>query len=216
MNPLYSWMNEIQYGGDPRKQCQAPFKYQLDGTEWLIATNGHMLCAVKQTSDAELIKHVTIDTILQCNEAGYQASMEALRNWVGEDSLKPCSACERTGYVQCNCNGDEKCTKQHMDDTGEVECEQCDGVGLTGFEHRLGRIGGILINRILIAKALHRLQAETVDVFMGPKQRSFGEFIPVIFAAQDWRIAVMPIDYAALVDHPNEVVEFTAWNKVTA
>lgn len=191
----------------PEGRYNEPFRFEMNGSTWVGATNGWGM-AVVQTNDDEALAAATghtpggdngVATALGPDVDGEPVSLPALREWCAEKPHRvPCEHCKGTRRLTCSeCKGTGRiehecdCGHCHIDDDGpcdecggekEYDCEECtDG---TQEAVVLGAIGGIVVNRVLLAKVL--ASAPPSDVLMLRVAEG-----SVHLSAPWWRAAVM-------------------------
>lgn len=176
-------MKHLCRPSDPRDLIQRPFYFVgSDHQAYYVATNGHILCAVKvdrpHRKPLVLNGHVQsfLDELLKNPGKGRVARRSNLLKWAGLDNVRTCPTCHGDGYVTCpKCNGemgswndgiwldcDNCCTLEAID--GEIYCPICKGHGIMNFGIKAGLIEGIRINRRYAAKPLNRLPGDEITV----------------------------------------------------
>jgi hypothetical protein len=155
-------------GGKSREWLRQPMSATLRGKRCAVALNGYLLAAVEGehgypeagTNESRLAEIVP-------NDGREIAVMDAVQvqAWCGPvvpDEIKDCPECKGTGRTACpECDGTgEACCGSCG---SEIDCEECDDgmvdcdceAGKIVMESRRpGRIGDVLIDRQILAKAI--------------------------------------------------------------
>lgn len=146
-------------------------------TRWDAATNGHLVLAFDTgTCDRrDPISQKAERLIADAPTPTHTCTLAAMRAWAGTDD-GICQACDEEGMVgatkcrRCNGDGIVECDLEH-----EHDCPDCNGEGWIGDKcsacgGRLSRkilagwIGGVLVNRCLLASVIHHLPGHVVQV----------------------------------------------------
>lgn len=178
------WMQRLVSKVETRECFKTPFCVTLEGKKWACVTDGVVLVAVQDDRDllrAEFpplpfpdTERVVKDFLIRT--APGDIFMTRLKAWAGDPcwpSDNPCPFCGGTGKVVCvMCGGNEheeecpQCGASHVcvpcrgcNGEGRHRCPLCDGSGADGKKAlpRYGKIAGVTIDRIRIARAIENL-----------------------------------------------------------
>jgi hypothetical protein len=150
---------------------RAPFRIR----EWLCATTGSYLVAVRSDEAAPECPHPEGDVNVQPPSIATRVEVSGaeLRAWAGEPwtlcdcggPSAPCTECHGAGARTRRCF---ECDEEH-----ECACAQCEGSGTGGCgcggfsdKTREGRLFGLGINRLLLARALDVVVGDTLTLYV--------------------------------------------------
>jgi len=156
-----------------------PFSFELSGSWWNAAINGHGLIAIRE-GNGELHREYSppVAKLFKADAHTHEVAFPELMKWLSECSLTTrCDACDGSGEHDCDCS--------HCDWSGE--CEVCDGDGESPnvdpffFET-------MQLDRCILARFL-----DPVADFAGPVMLfKAGDLDPIEFRTANWRVVIMP------------------------
>jgi hypothetical protein len=177
-----------------------PWSVSVDGVDWLVATNGHVLLARKSSELGEpvperlaQVQHYLVASI----ESPRPVTLTDLKAFAGAvQDLSPvtCQDCRGEGYqswvdtIRC----------EHCGAETRNPCDQCDGdkVVAPALERRYGWIVGLPLNRALLAFGLSLLpdhQTVTMGTIAASGTKNSEHLATFAVAAGDWRLVVMSV-----------------------
>lgn len=217
-----SWMEKFVYPGDIRPGLSSPFSMSAAGSEWVVATNGKMLVAVKGVREGvahcpnSYVEEATSGFLGLAPKDSVYVPFEELKAFAGQPhwpSEEPCSKCNGEGMSSCsNCRGTgevevecEHCLESHdcvcQDcDEGEVKCLECDGTGkaMGKAPIRPGVICGVLFNLEDISRVFSFLCSERILVGVDNKNK-------LVIRSGSWTLISMMVNIQG--QHPEFKVE---------
>lgn len=182
---------------ETRPILTAPLALASDGRKAIVATEGHMIFAVR--GEGWPVEEVKPDAGLAESIANFlwpnhiparSFSLSALKAWAGPvPKPSPCVDCKGTKRVTCHsCDGEkvlphncscDYCTVKNdgpcdfcveaggKEPTGKVECGDCEGTGTTKPPAKTGMVLGHLFNTVLIARLLEHVDTPDDCVRIG-------------------------------------------------
>jgi hypothetical protein len=161
-----------------------PYSVELDGVEWVVATDGRgllMLRGETVVARGEMTGDYLRETVLaKVGPSVTEVSYADLASVFRCDALVPCADCAGSGAQECPLCG-----------TDNVVCEPCDGEGHVVVPELPGELGGLVVNETLVWRYLREVYAPLVRVH--PATGEGRQQTPAMFAAADdsWRVVVM-------------------------
>jgi len=175
-------MNEQlqQLCGDKfRPWIATPFSFELSGSWWNAATDGHGLICIRE-GEGELKREDSppVKGLFNAKPHTHIVAFPELMKWLAECSLATrCDACDGEGEHDCNC--------EHCEYDGE--CEACDGNG------ELPNVSPFVFENLQLDRAILARFLDPVADYVGPVMLfTAGELDPIEFRSADWRVVIMP------------------------
>jgi hypothetical protein len=171
------------------KWMMKPFRINLGGKNWLIATDGHSLLMLPDDDKYQFSEEGFERTknLLTLNSiATYRTKLTQLKELIGEPRWSdPCSDCNGKGTFIC-----EECKEHGLDHT--ARCLECFGSGEEEPSISKVLIADLAINANRIACALScipSIQDEyvVIDIY----KPSYG--VCFFFTGRDWKILIMAL-----------------------
>ena len=196
--------------GTPYKQ-QSTWTYRpVRIGPYVCYTDGHLLVGVESDDPTPELPEDTKVPGYVLAEPTADAETYAvadLREWAGEPEwpewIPVCAECDGTGEVEgveteCEC---PDCGHVHACDSAG-DCEACDGTGggaWSRHEYRRGKIAGVRIDRVLLARALEDASGSATAYPV-----EIGNSPSLILAGDGWRVLIMGLhDFSRDgVEHP--------------
>jgi hypothetical protein len=187
----YEWLKEIKDETLSNPITHRPHTLELNGEDWTIATDGHLLVGVK-AYDPALLNCDSHDLPKLRTAAGYARAMLSpcangeivsfaeLRNWVGVDAVKACPFCRGSGHA------DDVRWNSGNEEFGPVSFwDEPDHALLYGFP----------LNRNLLKLPFFHLQSETVRVarLESLTHGSSNGCFPLQIEGENWRVVIMGV-----------------------
>lgn len=126
-------------GYTSEKWPEAPFLMTHDGREWALATDGHLLLAVRRelvagecTPVPEKVAALAAKWLDRSFEASTAVAGAAVKAFAGVPTFGECDECQNKRVIECeDCDGEggSDCECSTCGDTHDRSCKTCDGSG---------------------------------------------------------------------------------------
>lgn len=185
MKDLSAICSPEDFDGAKYHGMRRPFAITYEGRRGAFASDGYILVILWDCGEAEPDGKVPdIAGLLdQTKDAEARSvKLRPLASWCGSPSWDgpECRRCNGCGKVERGC---DYCRHDHT-----CRCEECGGKGTEPVEPRPGRLGGVPVNRVLLARALDVVPPSDVAELRVAKDR-------VRLDAPLWRIELMQMTF---------------------
>lgn len=185
------------------KRFEPPSGITVDDRHYQVAANREVLVAIKADSPVEPFcsnekMRESIGKMLSAPLGDAPVvNFTLLSQWAEPAQWEFCDRCDGSRVYECDCDGGEhncsRCDESH-------DCRLCGGSGKRRCDdhgHRLptrpGKLGRLMINREVLARAIEALSADTVRIAYAGSVAKETDYPPILIDGGDWRVVLMPI-----------------------